>query len=161
MPAMGKEYASLRRRPFLAPVWIGALLALFVLAAAAWAVLAASTTLVAIARIGSPVVADLAGYCARAPAEGLAAVVVVCERALAGSCRGTPFASAGTLSGDALRSFVLERYRGRAVLILVADAEYPAVFTAFAGAGERSGAEAVVVAVPRFSRPALLRWPLP
>ncbi len=41
---MRKEYAKLRRRPFLMPVWLTGLVAVLALAAAAWAVLSASTT---------------------------------------------------------------------------------------------------------------------
>ena len=41
---MRKEYAKLRRRPFLTPVWLTALGGLLVLLLLAWAVLSASTT---------------------------------------------------------------------------------------------------------------------
>ncbi len=41
---MRKEYAKLRRRPFLMPVWLMGLVAVLGLAAAVWAVVSASTT---------------------------------------------------------------------------------------------------------------------
>jgi broad specificity phosphatase PhoE len=47
---MRKEYAKLRRRPFLTPVWLTALGALLVLALLGWAVLSASTTTVYVLR---------------------------------------------------------------------------------------------------------------
>ncbi len=43
---MRKEYASLRRRPFLTPVWLTALGGLLAVVVLAWAVLSASTTTV-------------------------------------------------------------------------------------------------------------------
>ncbi len=45
---MRKEYASLRRRPFLTPVWLIALTAALVLAAGIWALSVASTTIVVV-----------------------------------------------------------------------------------------------------------------
>ena len=47
---MRKEYASLRRRPLLAPVWIAALAGLVVIALGFWLVTAASTTTVFVMR---------------------------------------------------------------------------------------------------------------
>ncbi len=47
---MRKEYASLRRRPLLAPVWIAALSGLLVIALAFWLLGAASTTTVFVMR---------------------------------------------------------------------------------------------------------------
>ena len=47
---MRKEYASLRRRPLLAPVWIAALSGLLVIALACWLISAASTTTVFVMR---------------------------------------------------------------------------------------------------------------
>src|SRR5580700_4879929 len=47
---MRKEYRSLRRRPFLAPVWIFWIAALVGLTSAGWAVIAATTTIVVVMR---------------------------------------------------------------------------------------------------------------
>ena len=47
---MRKQYASLRRRPLLAPVWLAALGGLVVVAIGFWLVSAASTTMVFVVR---------------------------------------------------------------------------------------------------------------
>ncbi len=47
---MRKEYAKLRRRPFLTPVWLTVAVAAVTLAIAAWAVVSASTTTVFVMR---------------------------------------------------------------------------------------------------------------
>lgn len=47
---MRKEYASLRRRPLLAPVWLAALAAVFVVVLAIWLLASASTTTIMVMR---------------------------------------------------------------------------------------------------------------
>lgn len=47
---MRKEYAKLRRRPFLTPVWLTVAVAALALAVAAWAVVSASTTTIFVMR---------------------------------------------------------------------------------------------------------------
>ena len=124
MRGMQKEYRSLRRRPFLAPVWIFALAALLALAAAAWAVYAASTTLIVVTRHAEKAVG--AGDDPPLSPDGLA--------------RAERLAASNTVPE------IVRRLADGAAVPPIADDEYGTAY---------------VVAVPRWSRPAVLRLQLP
>lgn len=187
---MQKEYRSLRRRPFLAPVWIFALAALLALAAAAWAVYAASTTLIVVTRhaekaVGAGDDPPLAPE-GIARAERLAATFGVADRARAidaifvsdkvrtaqtaralATRLGAPVVilPAGDLA--ALKARIFDEYRGKRVLVIAHSNTVPEIVKRLAdGASVPPIADdeygtAYVVAVPRWSRPAVLRLQLP
>lgn len=189
MPVMQKEYRSLRRQPFLAPVWILALAAVLALAAAAWAVYAASTTLIVVTRH-----AERAGEGDDPPlspeglarAERLAVVLGVPDRARAidaifvsdklrsaqtARALATRLAApvvilpAGDIRG--LEQRILDEYRGKRVLVIAHSNTVPEIVKRLADGGdippiaENEYGTAYVVAVPRWSRPAVLRIQLP
>jgi broad specificity phosphatase PhoE len=190
MPTMQKEYRSLRRQPFLAPVWIFALAAVLALAAAAWAVYAASTTLVVVTRHAERAVGEgddpplsPEGV---ARAERLAAVLGVPDRARAidaifvsdklrsaqtARALATRLAApvvilpAGDVRG--LERRILDEYRGKRVLVIAHSNTVPEIVKRLADGGdippiaENEYGTAYVVAVPRWSRPAVLRIQLP
>jgi hypothetical protein len=161
---MPKEYASLARRPFLAPVWLGAALALFVALLAVWALRAASTTLVLIANVGATT-GGIETYCARSTrAPGIDAVLVAGPaRSALERCRGAPITWLDASASGGLRGYVLKYHRGGQVLVLATPERFRAAVAEFldgADADIDATATAYVVAYPRFSRPALLAWPL-
>jgi hypothetical protein len=164
MPAMPKEYASLARRPFLAPVWLGAALALLLALLAVWVLRAASTTLVLIANVGATA-GGIETYCARpAPAPGIDAVLVAGPAAAAlARCRGAPVTWLDATAPGGVRGHVLKYHRGGQVLVLATPERFRAAVAEFLDGtdmGIDAAATAYVVAYPRFSRPALLAWPL-
>ncbi len=190
MPGMQKEYRSLRRRPFLAPVWIFALAALLALAAAAWAVYAASTTVVVVMRH-----AEKAAGAGEDPplspeglarAERLAATFGVADGARAidaifvsdkvrtaqtarplATRLGAPVVILPAGDLGALKARIFDGYRGKRVLVVAHSNTVPEIVKRLAdGAAVPPIAEdeygtAYVVAVPRWSRPAVLRLQLP
>jgi broad specificity phosphatase PhoE len=190
MRAMQKEYRSLRRRPFLAPVWIFALAAVLALAAAAWAVYAASTTLVVVMRHAEK--AAGAGDDPPLSAEGVAraerlattfgvqdgpraidAIFVTDKLRTAQTARmlatrlGAPVVilPAGDLAE--LERRIFDQYRGKRVLVVAHSNTVPAIVARLADGGafppiaDDEYGTAYVVAVPRWSRPAVLRIQLP
>ena len=190
MIGMQKEYRSLRRRPFLAPVWIFALMAALALAAAAWAVYAASTTVVVVTRhaekaagAGDDPPLSPAGA---ARAERLAAIFGVPdrERAIDAIIVSDTARSAQTARGLATRLgapvvilpardvAALERrifadFRGKRVLVIAHSNTVPEIVAALADArtippiGDDEYGTAYVGAIPRWSRPTVLRLQLP
>jgi hypothetical protein len=160
---MPKEYASLARRPFLAPVWLGAALALVVALLAVWALRAASTTLILIANVGATA-GGIESYCAQSTrAPGIEAVLVAGPAGVLGRCRGAPITWLDAAAPGGVRSYVLKYHRGGQVLVLATPERFRAAVAEFldgADAGIDATATAYVVAYPRFSRPALLAWPL-
>lgn len=186
---MQKEYRSLRRRPFLAPVWILALLAAFALAIAAWAVYAASTTLVVVTRHAEKAEG---GDDPPLSAEGLARaerlgaifgadrtaptidVVFVTDRRRSGDTArplaarlGVPVITLPADDLDGLRRRIFAEYRGRHVLVVAHSNTVPQIVKSLADGGdypaiaETEYGTAYVVAIPRWSRPAVLRVRLP
>jgi broad specificity phosphatase PhoE len=169
---MQKEYRSLRRRPFLAPVWIFWMSALLGLAVAGWAVLAATTTVVVVMRhaetasdgtqdpplsaAGTERAARLAtifgGSGQHLPIE---AIFVTQWRRTAATARplaaslAVPVIAVEADDVKGLVRRILGEFRGRRVLVVAhnpTDHEFGTIY---------------VVAVPRWSRPALLRLALP
>jgi broad specificity phosphatase PhoE len=187
---MRKEYASLRRRPFLTPVWILGLSAALLLVAGAWALREASTTLVVVTRHAEkstvatpdPPLAD-AGV---ARAERLAALfgttakglaidaifVTQWQRTLAtaqplAKRLGAPVIVVKDDDVAGLAARILSDYRGRRVLVIAhSDTVGPIVRALARGAempaiGEVEYGAAYVVAIPRWSRPTVLGVTLP
>lgn len=185
---MQKEYRSLRRRPFLAPVWIFALLAALALASAAWAVHAASTTLVVVTRhaekadAGDDPPLSLDGL-ARAERLGstfgsarggaVDAIFVTDRRRTSDTARplatrlGVPVITLPAAELDGLCRRILDEYRGKRVLVIAHSNTVPEIVKRLAAGGdypaiaENEYGTAYVVAVPRWSRPSVLRMQLP
>lgn len=180
----------MRRRPFLAPVWIIALSGVLALAVAAWVVLEASTTIVVVTRHAekgaddpkdpnlsvpglarAERLADALG--AVRDAHAVDAIFVTQWKRTGQTARplatrlGVPVIILPADDVAGLERRILAEYRGKRVLVvahsntvtrIVADladgGEYPPI------ADDEYGT-AYVVAVPRWSRPAVLRIRLP
>lgn len=185
---MRKEYARLRRRPFLMPLWLPVLAALVALAVAVWLVLSASTTLVLVVRHAEAVpdggddpVLSAAG---EARSQRLAALLTSAQgfapegiivsglrrtqetaRPLAAAL-GVPVIVVESRDPDAVAERALAEFHGGRVLVIGHGNTVPAIV-------ERLGRQPVpamseteygalyVVAVPRFSRPVVVRLELP
>jgi phosphohistidine phosphatase SixA len=190
MGRMQKEYASLRRRPFLTPVWIFALLGLLSLGAAAWAVREASTTLVVVMRHAEKL-PDAVADPALSPAgleraQRLVALLGDVPRELAvdavcvtqwqrTASTGLPLATrlgipvipvaAEDLAG--LEARIRHEYRGRRVLVIAHSDSVPEIVADLSkGAkvppiAEREYGTAYLIAIPRWSRPSVLAMRLP
>lgn len=188
---MRKEYASLRRRPLLAPVWLAALGGILVIALGFWLVSAASTTTVFVMRhaekqtsnpqdadpplapAGEARAVELAQLFGRAPkGQGLDAIIVSEFRRTQDSVRplanrlGVPVITmpAGDPAGTAERA--LSENRGGRVLIVGHSDTVPEIVRELSGADVGPMSEAdygilYVVSVPRFSRAAVTRFDLP
>jgi broad specificity phosphatase PhoE len=186
---MKKEYRSLRRQPFLAPVWIFGSAAAVALVAAVWAVYAASTTLVIVTRHaeqmgGGGTDPELAAA-GVARAERLGAVfgnardhavdVVFVTQLRRTAQTARPLATRLNvpviiLPADdvaTLEQRILDEYRGKRVLVIGHSNTVPQIVATLADADDvppmahDDYATAYVVAVPRWARPALLRLQLP
>jgi hypothetical protein len=183
---MRKEYTSLRRRPFLTPVWLIALAAVLTAAAGIWALGAASTTMVIVVpasrggELPDLVVAALGETRAALLAPLLAAGerasptrpdALIVTQSVAATALAEPLARHLGLTpvtmpaGDPRRlaGAALGSPRGRRVLVVSDEAEVPALVRALAGDGSLAvpAHAAVIVAIPRFSRPAVLGLALP
>jgi broad specificity phosphatase PhoE len=187
---MQKEYRSLRRRPFLAPVWIFWIAALLGLALAGWAVLAATTTVVVVMRhaetaadgtqdpplstAGTERAARLAtifgGSGHDLPIEAIFVTqwrrTAATARPLAASLAVPVIAvEADDVKGLARR--ILGEFRGRRVLVVAHNPTVPELVRTLANRAdvpalrEDEFGTIYIVAVPRWSRPALLRLALP
>ncbi|MCZ8131411.1 MAG: phosphoglycerate mutase family protein [Steroidobacteraceae bacterium] len=187
---MRKEYRSLRRKPFLTPVWIFAWVGLAALVAAGWAVLAASTTIVVVTRHAEkapdpgddPPLAPLGEARAQRLAEifgsrgrehAVDAVYVTQWSRTAQTAR--PLATrlsipvtpvpADDLAG--LERRLLAEHRGGRVLVVAHSNTVPQLVERLADGGEfppiadDEYGTAYVVAIPRWSRPVALRIQLP
>ena len=187
---MRKEYASLRRRPFLTPVWILALLAVAGLAVAARGVLEASTTLVVVTRhaekladgsadpalapAGLERAARLAGIFGASP-KGLAIdAIFVTQWQRSGATAqplaarlGVPVIAINDDDIAGLKSRILGDYRGRRVLVVAHSDTVGPIVRALAGGaesppvGDAEYGTAYVIAIPRWSRPTVLGIALP
>ena len=187
---MRKEYASLRRRPFLTPVWILALLAVAGLAVAARGVLEASTTLVVVTRHAEKVAdagadpplapagleraARLAGIFGASP-KGLAIdAIFVTQWQRSGATAqplaarlGVPVIAINDDDIAGLKSRILGDYRGRRVLVVAHSDTVGPIVRALAGGaesppvGDAEYGTAYVIAIPRWSRPTVLGIALP
>jgi broad specificity phosphatase PhoE len=188
---MRKEYASLRRRPLFAPVWLAALAGVLVIALGFWILGAASTTTIFVIRhaerltsnpqdrdpplapAGEARALELAQTFGRAPkGEGLDAIIVSEFRRTQDTVRplanrlGIPVivVPAKDPAGAARRA--LAENRGGRVLIVGHSNTVPAIVKELSGidVGPMSEADygiVYVVAVPRFSRAAVTRFDLP
>lgn len=189
--AMRKEYASLRRRPLLAPVWIAALAGLFVIALGFWLVSAASTTTIfvmrhaekltmdpadpdpALAPAGEARALELAQFFGRAPrGQGLDAVIVSEFRRTQDTVRplanrlGIPVIVVPAEDTAATAKRALSENRGGRALIVGHSDTVPELVRALSGVdvGPMSEAEygiVYLVTIPRFSRAAVTRLDLP
>jgi 2,3-bisphosphoglycerate-dependent phosphoglycerate mutase len=187
---MRKEYASLRRRPFLTPVWMFGLLAALGLGLAAWGVREASTTLVVVMRhaekaadgtadpplapAGLERAARLAAVFGTGP-KGLAIDAIFVTQWQRTGATAQPLAKRlgvpvvmlqdNDLAG--LKARILGDYRGRRVLVIAhSDTVGRIVGELARGAaspavGEVEYGAAYVVAIPRWSRPTVLSLALP
>ena len=187
---MHKEYASLRRRTFLAPVWIFALLGLLALGIAVWAVTAASTTAIIVMRhaerasdpgLDPPLTASgieraerLAAMLGGASGDYVIDAIFVTQwQRTAATAR--PLAiklqvpvitlPAEDLAG--LERRIYSEYRGRRVLVIAHSDSVPEIAARLSG---KSGLPPIaadeygtvyVIAVPRWGRPLLWRLKLP
>ena len=188
---MRKEYASLRRRPLLAPVWIAALSGLLVIALAFWLLGAASTTTLfvmrhaekvtvapddpdpALSQAGEARALELAQHFGRAPkGQGLDAIIVsefqrtqATVRPLANRL-GIPVIVVPAKEPAQAAKRALSENRGGRVLIVGHSNTVPDIVKELSGedVGEMAETEygiVYVVSVPRFSRAAVTRFDLP
>ena len=186
---MHKEYASLRRRPLLAPVWLTGLLGVLFLAAAAWVYLAATTTMILVMRhaeqaelpAGDPALSlagearaeQLAQLLGGGPAETRLQGILVSEfrrtqltaRPLANRLSipviVIPADDVGATTARALSDF-----RGSRVLIIGHSNTVPQLIERLSGHKVPAIAESdhgaiYLVAKPRFGRAAVTRLDLP
>jgi len=165
---MAKEYASLRRRPFLTPLWLwmwSSAAVILVLGASLWAVRDAPTTLLVLVAVpessASLPPARINAMFGSATGTSLAAVVAdPSVRSNAESLAAALHAPLAVLdSGGADLRSVAARYRGQKLLVVVPSAAIPALIDRYAPGAPR--ATAYLIAVPRFSRAALLPLSLP
>lgn len=186
---MRKEYASMRRRPFLAPVWLTALAALVMIALGAWILSAASTTTVFVMRhaekaavpgddpplspAGEARALALAEHFGRAPQGLRLDCIIVSEfkrtKETVGPLAnrlGIPVIVVPAAASETAAERALDEYRGGRVLIVGHSNTVPALVEELSGheVPEMSDQEYGViyaVSVPRFSRAAVTRFDLP
>jgi broad specificity phosphatase PhoE len=188
--AMRKEYASLKRKPFLAPVWILSLLAVVALFAAAWAVHVATTTVVVVMRHAEkagdgtadpPLNSDglgraarLAGVFGRAgPGLGIDAIFVTQFQRTAETAqplavqRAIPVITVPADDINGLARRINADFRGQRVLV-IAHADTVPALVKLMGEGpdvppieDNEFGTAYVIAMPRWGRPTVLRLALP
>ena len=177
---MRKEYASLRRRPFLAPVWLAALAGAVLIALAIWLLGAASTTTVFVMRhaekaetpaedpplspAGEARALELAQHFGRAPKTlGFDSIIVTELRRTQETVRplanrlGIPVIVVPASDPAQAARRALDENRGGRVLIVGHSNTVPAIVEELSGeeVPEMSELEygiVYVVAVPRFSR---------
>jgi phosphohistidine phosphatase SixA len=188
---MRKEYASLRRRPLLAPVWIAALAGIVVIALGFWLVTAASTTTVFVLRHAEKVTTnpgdpdpplapagearalELAQLFGNAPkGQSLDAIIVTELRRTQDTVRplanrlGVPVIVVPAEEPARAAKRALSEYRGGRVLIVAHSDTVPEIVKELSGVdvGPMSESEygiLYLVAVPRFSRAAVTRLDRP
>lgn len=185
----GREYASLRRRPLLAPVWLAALAGLLVVALGIWLITAASTTTVVVMRhaekattppddpplsaAGEARALELAQHFGHAPkGQGLDAIIVSEFKRTQDTVRplanrlGIPVIVVPAADPARAADRALKENRGGRVLIVGHSDTVPDIVKELSGeeVGPMRETEygiVYVVAVPRFSRAAVLRFDLP
>lgn len=186
---MRKEYASLRRRPLLAPVWLAALAGIAAIGLAVWLLSAASTTTVFVMRhaekaaipgddpplspVGEARALALAEQLGRAPKGlGIDSVIVSEFRRTQETVRplanrlGVPVIVVSAEDHAQAARRALRENRGGRVLIVGHSDTVPAIVEELSGdkVPEMSEAEygvVYVVAVPRFSRTSVTRFDFP
>jgi phosphohistidine phosphatase SixA len=188
MAVMRKEYARLRRRPFLMPLWLPVFGMIVVLAFAVWLVLSASTTLVMVVRHAEAVAGagedPLLSADGEARAQRLAALMTTAQgfapdgivvsglrrtqetaRPLAAAL-GVPVVVVEESDPRAVAERALAEFQGQRVLIIGHSNTVPAIVQrlsreAVPAMSETEFGTLYAVAVPRFSRPAVARIELP
>ncbi len=186
---MRKEYASLRRRPLLAPVWLAALAGVIAIAFAVWMIGAASTTTVFVMRhaekaltppddpplspTGEARAMALAEQFGRAPKGlGLDCIIVSELRRTQDTVRplanrlGIPVIVVPADDPALAANRALKEYRGGRVLIVGHSNTVPAIVEELSGDAvpEMDDSEFGIVyqvAVPRWSRAAVTRFDFP
>jgi broad specificity phosphatase PhoE len=188
---MRKEYADLRRRPLLAPVWLAALGGLLVIGIGFWLVRAASTTTVVVMRhaekqtanpddadpplapAGEARALELAQNFGRAPkGQALDAIIVTELRRTQETVRplasrlGVPVIVVPSTDPEGAARRALHDFRGGRVLIVAHSDTVPEIVRELSGVdvGPMSESEygiLYLVAVPRFSRATVTRLDLP
>lgn len=186
---MRKEYAKLRRKPFLTPVWLTATVGLVLLAVLVWAALAASTTTIFVIRHAEAVAgtdkdpplslagelraARLAEWFGAAPAGLRLDGIVVTElrrtqetaRPLANQL-GIPVIVVPATDPKAAARRALREFPGGRVLVIGHSDTVPEIVRALSGKtvppiSESEFGLLYVVAKPRHSRPAVSQLRLP
>jgi len=186
---MHKAYASLRRRPFLAPVWLAALVGVLLIGLGIWLFSAASTTTIFVMRHAEKAAApaedpplspagearalELAQHFGRAPKGlGLDSIFVTELRRTQETVQplanrlGVPVIVVPASEPKRVARRALDENRGGRVLIVGHSNTVPAIVDALSGVKvpEMSELEygiVYVVIVPRFSRSAVTRFDLP
>jgi broad specificity phosphatase PhoE len=186
---MRKEYAMLRRRPLLAPVWLAALAAVFFIAFAVWLFAAASTTTIIVMRhaekaalpaddpllslAGQARAENLAQVLGRAPPDFRIQAIFVSEfrrtqdtvQPLANRL-GVPVIVVPAADAELVADRALDEYRGGRVLIVGHSNTVPEIVGKLSGRAVPAMAESeygivYFVVLPRFSRPTVTRFDLP
>ncbi|MGH8197318.1 MAG: SixA phosphatase family protein [Steroidobacteraceae bacterium] len=186
---MRKEYANLRRRPLLAPVWIAALAGLLFIALVFWILTAASTTTVFVmrhaekaaappedpplSRAGEARALELAQQFGRAPkGQRLDAIIVSEFRRTQDTVRplanrlGVPVIVVPASDPARAAERAVAENRGGRVLIVGHSDTVPDIVQELSGdevgpMRETDYGIIYLVAVPRFSRAAVTRLDLP
>ena len=186
---MRKEYASLRRRPFLAPVWLAALAGVVMIGLAIWLLSAASTTTVFVMRhaekaelpaddpplspTGEARALELAQHFGSAPKGlGLDRIIVSEFRRTQETVRplanrlGIPVIVVPAKDPATAARRALDENRGGRVLIVGHSNTVPQIVEELSGESVPEMSEAeygilYMIAVPRFSRAAVTRFDLP
>jgi phosphohistidine phosphatase SixA len=175
---MRKEYAKLRRRPFLTPVWLGAFGAVAAFALLAWGVLSASTTTIFVLRHAEALVGDgtdpalsLAGELraerlreafGETDELGLDGIVVSEYRRSQETARplatalGVPVIVVAAADPGTVAKRALAEFRGGRVMIIGHSNTVPGLVEALSGRkvpamGETDFATVYVITLPRFS----------
>ena len=168
---MRKQYERLKRRPFLMPVWLTVLSAALIAGAGLWTLLAASTTVVIVVPAAPEARADALARLLDSTGTTPRVEALVAGDSVAVRARATALAArldlAATMSvansPTALARAALVANRGGRVVVVAASGDCPAVIDRLTGieVGAPRAGEVFVVAMPRFSRPALLRLVVP
>jgi broad specificity phosphatase PhoE len=186
---MRKEYASLRRRPLFAPVWLAALGAAFVFAFAVWMLASASTTTIIVMRHaekaslpaedpplsleGEGRAQELAQVLGQAPVEFRIQGIFVSQfRRTQDTVRpvanrlGVPVIIVPAADTELVADRARDEYRGGHVLIVGHSNTVPEIVARLSGQKVPAMAESeygivYVVALPRFSRASVTRLDFP
>ena len=186
---MHKEYANLRRRPLLAPVWLAALAAVFGIGLSIWLLASASTTTIIVMRHaekaalpaedpplsppGEARAEALAHILGQGPEEFRVQAIFVSEfrrtqetiRPLANRL-GVPVIVVPAADIELVAKRARVEYRGGRVLIVGHSNTVPQIVEELTGQempamSENEYGVAYVVALPRFSRASVMRLDLP
>ena len=186
---MHKEYASLRRRPLFAPVWLAALTAILFVGLAIWLFASASTTTIIVMRhaekaalpaedpplslAGEGRAQELAQVLGQAPAEFRIQAIFVSEfhrtqdTALPLANRiGVPVIVVPAKETEIVADRARSEYRGGRVLIVGHSNTVPAIVEQLSGQTIPPMADTeygivYVVSLPRFSRATVTRFDFP